>query len=365
MVANQKSWQLPWKEHTSDTWAGAVAICAGGRQLVCRLLPDQLRRLSGGEVLVFEARPIKAVLHADVVVVLGQDKLVNARVQDLRQAGTLLGHGQGSPCHGVPKETCLDVGEGGAKASPEVAVPVGSHALGALVVFGLIRIDPHGIRVAVQQGGKRIIVCVGRCHGGLHHGKSCEALLGAFVLGQGQGISGGGPAHHVHHFQAIEVIGAVDDWNTILQAHKKASRFVVFQDGPREFHETIASTVGVGVGHAAMHFSVLKALADDGVAPAFAPLHLNHRHAKIADRLKAHGNVMPNACNLKVRLGRDPKIGIAWPIDVLSQDDLWLASPRHDARNQRFFGSIAHMVSASSHAQALEHQHSFDEAHGF
>ena len=30
-----------------------------------------------------------------------------------------------------------------------------------------------------------------------------------------------------------------------------ASRFVVFQDGPREFHETIASTVGVGVGHAA------------------------------------------------------------------------------------------------------------------
>jgi len=31
--------------------------------------------------------------------------------------GTLLGHGQGSPCHGVPKETCLDVGEGGAKAS--------------------------------------------------------------------------------------------------------------------------------------------------------------------------------------------------------------------------------------------------------
>ena len=31
--------------------------------------------------------------------------------------GTLLGHGQGSPCHGVPKETCLDVGEGGAKVS--------------------------------------------------------------------------------------------------------------------------------------------------------------------------------------------------------------------------------------------------------
>jgi hypothetical protein len=33
----------------------------------------------------------KAVLHADVVVVLGQDKLVNARVQDLRQAGTWTG----------------------------------------------------------------------------------------------------------------------------------------------------------------------------------------------------------------------------------------------------------------------------------
>jgi hypothetical protein len=36
-------------------------------------------------------------------------------------------------------------------------------------------------------------------------------------------------------------------------------------------------------------------------APSFAPqqlLRLNHRHAKIADRLKAHGNVMPNACDL-------------------------------------------------------------------
>jgi hypothetical protein len=42
-------------------------------------------------------------------------------------------------------------------SDPEVAVPVGSHAIGALVVFGLIRIDPHGIRVAVQQGGKRIL----------------------------------------------------------------------------------------------------------------------------------------------------------------------------------------------------------------
>ena len=29
-----------------------------------------------------------------------------------------------------------------------------------------------------------------------------------------------------------------------------------------------------------------------------------------------------------------------------------VTSPRHDARNQRFFGSIAHMVSASSQAQA-------------
>ena len=30
----------------------------------------------------------KAMLHADVVVVLGQEELVNAGVQDLRQAGT-------------------------------------------------------------------------------------------------------------------------------------------------------------------------------------------------------------------------------------------------------------------------------------
>ena len=46
------------------------------------------------------------------------------------------------------------------------------------------------------------IVGIGRGHRGLHNGESCEALLGAFVLGQGQGISGGGPAHHIHHFQA-------------------------------------------------------------------------------------------------------------------------------------------------------------------
>ena len=36
----------------------------------------------------------KAMLHADVVVVLGQEELVNAGVQDLRQAGTCSPRGQ-------------------------------------------------------------------------------------------------------------------------------------------------------------------------------------------------------------------------------------------------------------------------------
>ena len=50
---------------------------------------------------------------------------------------------------------------------------------------------PHGSNKNTRTG-----TCVDH---GLNHGVSLEALLRALVLRQGQGIRGGGPAHHVHH----------------------------------------------------------------------------------------------------------------------------------------------------------------------
>mmetsp|Transcript_54879 Transcript_54879/g.87149 ORF Transcript_54879/g.87149 Transcript_54879/m.87149 type:complete len:311 (+) Transcript_54879:187-1119(+) len=276
------------------------------------------------------------MFHADVIVILGLQELLNAWVQNLLQPGSFLGQSQGGSRLGVTKEACLDVGEIGAEPRPHLTVPVRSRSWTTLIVLHLVCVDPHGICVTIQQSLERIVVGVACVHRGLNDGVPAEALLGALVLRQGQGIGGGSPADHVHHLLAVQVREAIDLWNAVVQTHNETTRFVVLQDRLGELHEAISGSMSVGVGHAAMSNSSLETTSDGAVAPALAPAHLHHGHADVADGLQAHGDVLANAFDLEVRLRRGSHVGIVGPVDVLAQDDLGVHLASHDTRNQWF-----------------------------
>mmetsp|Transcript_7069 Transcript_7069/g.11525 ORF Transcript_7069/g.11525 Transcript_7069/m.11525 type:complete len:385 (-) Transcript_7069:19-1173(-) len=286
------------------------------------------------------------MFHADVIVILGLQELLNAWVQNLLQPGSFLGQSQGGSRLGVTKEACLDVGEIGAEPRPHLTVPVRSRSWTTLIVLHLVCVDPHGICVTIQQSLERIVVGVACVHRGLNDGVPAEALLGALVLRQGQGIRGGGPAHHVHHLLTAEIRIATDfGVAEFVQAHENASWLVVLQDGRTELAEAIASTEGVRVGHATMQLSSGQAITNHGIAPAVRPSNFRHVHLNVTDAFQALGDVLSDALRFKVRLRWRSHEGIAGPIDILSQNNLWFLHARHDSRNGWFLElRSAHLV---------------------
>lgn len=99
------------------------------------------------------------------LVLLSFQKLLDAWVNDFRDAGSLFGKSKGSAVDGVTIKASMDIGEVLLETGPHIAVMfvLFFWIKGAVIMVSLITIEPNSISLAVQKHGQGNIVSIGEC----------------------------------------------------------------------------------------------------------------------------------------------------------------------------------------------------------
>ena len=99
------------------------------------------------------------------LVLLSFQKLLDAWVNDFRDAGSLFGKSKGSAVDGVTIKASMDIGEVRLETGPHIAVMfvLFFWIKGAVIMVSLITIEPNCISLAVQKHGQGNIVSIGEC----------------------------------------------------------------------------------------------------------------------------------------------------------------------------------------------------------
>lgn len=97
------------------------------------------------------------------LVLLSFQKLLDAWVNDFRDAGSLFGKSKGSAVDGVTIKASMDIGEVLLETGPHIAVMfvLFFWIKGAVIMVSLITIEPNSISLAVQKHGQGNIVSIG------------------------------------------------------------------------------------------------------------------------------------------------------------------------------------------------------------
>merc|ERR1711998_534473 len=153
------------------------------------------------------------VLHTDVGVLLSLHESLNTWVDNLVDSRAFSGQCQGGTVDSVSVQTSLHVRKFCSKAHPPFAVErellpftLVSMLTLLFVVFSLVSIDPHSLSPTINHIFQRHIVLVGTSNRwGGDHLKAMEALFGALVLDQSQGVASRSPASDVYNLLARQV----------------------------------------------------------------------------------------------------------------------------------------------------------------
>ena len=105
----------------------------------------------------------------------------------------------------------------------------------------------------------------------------------------------------------------------------------------------------MGVGHTGMEVTVHQALADFPAVPAVRPTGLNRGHINIAMFAHTVCKVMAEPSDIVVTFRWHSQECVRWVVDILGQNDVWLAIETRHHTWQRRSHSASRLPSNHGH----------------